>query len=208
MSDDLKVDWGKPIEAVHEDGRVVAVALYEAECQPDEEGDYEIYPPREVPTAYFREDGWPSPNGGGQGCRWRIRNVTLTQQDATSGEVACPTGAENARVEPGQFAESAKIIRATVNAVFAENINDQASRLGVRPVETESPGWWQQRVRKAAVLAALLPEPVDADEQYARDLIREQGWLGVGEIGGQAVLHMIAKAHREGRALERDSREG
>lgn len=61
---------------------------------------------------------------------------------------------------------------------------------------------------EARAIVALLPKPVDADEQYARDLIREMGWSGEKSIGSEAVVSMIAKAHRDTRALERDSREG
>lgn len=61
---------------------------------------------------------------------------------------------------------------------------------------------------EAQAIVALLDGPVNADEQYARDLIRDHGWSDMGNIGIEAVTIMIAKAHREGRALERDSREG
>ena len=43
------------------------------------------------------------------------------------------------------------------------------------------------------------PAPVDPDEQYARDLIKAQGWSGEPSIGGEAVVLMIATAHRHGR---------
>jgi hypothetical protein len=48
-------------------------------------------------------------------------------------------------------------------------------------------------------ILAELPEPVDPDEQYARDLIREQGWAAEPSIGSEAVVHMIATAHRVAR---------
>lgn len=194
MSDDLKVDWEEPIEAVTHHGLVAEVIPHAMPSAPRMRFAGAI----NGRSWGFEDNGLPlSAN-----CPWRIRNVAATQQDAINGEVAYPTCAENARVEPWQFAESAKIICAAVDAVFVENINDQASRLGVRPVETESPGWWQQRVRKAAVLAALLPEPVDADREEAKRIAAE--WYS------EEAPHIapLTEAIRRGRVLERDSREG
>ncbi len=82
---------------------------------------------------------------------WRALHAALAASRPT--EAGAGTSAENAQV-------------ATINAVFAENINEQASRLGVHPVETESPGWWQQRVRKAAILAALATPNPPVDEPW------------------------------------------
>jgi hypothetical protein len=46
-----------------------------------------------------------------------------------------------------------------VEDCFAEDILKQSTRLKVFPDEGESPGTWQQRVRKAAILAALADQP-------------------------------------------------
>jgi hypothetical protein len=63
MSD---LDWTKPIEAYHADGRIMAV---ERSCGPDHEGDYGVCP---APNGRdcFHADGsrWKSDDG------WRIRN--------------------------------------------------------------------------------------------------------------------------------------
>lgn len=64
--------------------------------------------------------------------------------------------------------------------------------------QREAAGEWQV---EAIAIAAELPAPVDADEQYARDLIKAQGWSGEPSIGGEAVVLMIATAHRDGRTL-------
>ena len=76
-----------------------------------------------------------------------------------------------------------------------------AYRSASTPGELPSRNQDMRDYQEARDIQRGLPETVDADEQYARDLIREQGWLGVGEIGGQAVLRMITTAHRAGRAL-------
>ncbi len=66
MSDDLKVDWGRPIEAVHEDGRVVAVHS----CEPDKDGDRKVIPVLDGYYDLFLPDGRSWSDGP-----WRIRNV-------------------------------------------------------------------------------------------------------------------------------------
>jgi len=71
------VDWSRPIEAVHEDGRVVpASAMRRAEC-----GAMwaEWFPPKSVPhSGTFDAAGKPTADW-----RWRIRNVqpTIPERD-------------------------------------------------------------------------------------------------------------------------------
>lgn len=74
------LDWSKPIEAYHPDGRVVSVDLVRG---PDNEGDYKISKNMEdqilgvgsIYAAYYTADGMPSPNVLAEASRWRIRNV-------------------------------------------------------------------------------------------------------------------------------------
>jgi len=80
------VDWSRPIEAVHEDGRVMAVSLRTDVANPDHEGDYVIsIEGRDQVGGFdtFRPDGlaWSHPNSG-----WRIRNVTLPNSALPNGE--------------------------------------------------------------------------------------------------------------------------
>lgn len=73
MSDDLsKVDWGKPIEAYHEDGRVVPVMV---DGKPDTNGDqYTCSDHTDVPSVW-RASGEPWVGHNGRLRGWRIRNV-------------------------------------------------------------------------------------------------------------------------------------
>jgi hypothetical protein len=74
------VDWSKPIEAYHSDGRVVSVDL---DYGPDNDGDYKISETMEdeipgvgsICATYYTAGGMPSPNVSAEASRWRIRNV-------------------------------------------------------------------------------------------------------------------------------------
>lgn len=70
------VDWSRPIEAVHEDGRVVPVDLGGERNNPDSQGDYYTIPSlRDGGPGIWRPDGttWCGADRG-----WRIRNVQPT----------------------------------------------------------------------------------------------------------------------------------
>lgn len=169
-----EINWSQPIEAVHEDGRVVAV------CRCDSpEGAYHISPSLPGGWFAFGSDGAHLAHNAG----WRIRNVATPPADART----APNGGE---VGPEVVERMIALVREV--ARMPKGYSGYAS---IRNAAGD----------EARAIVALLPEPVDADEQYARDLIREQGWLGVGEIGGQAVLRMIATAHRAGRVLEKEA---
>lgn len=84
MSDDLsKVDWGKPIEAYHVDGRVVPMTMpYDG---PDPAGDYytDDVDDFDLPTVWL-------PNGrpwldAGSNEGWRIRNTRALERDSREG---------------------------------------------------------------------------------------------------------------------------
>ena len=67
------IDWSGELEAVHEDGRVVAVALGGAKYNPDAQGDHYTMPSLNGGIAgIWRPDGstWCDTDPG-----WRIRNV-------------------------------------------------------------------------------------------------------------------------------------
>lgn len=70
------VDWSRPIEAVHEDGRVVSVALEATYPQPDRDGDYTLQIGSLDGNDVYRPDG--SSWGGG---KWLIRNVADDAQN-------------------------------------------------------------------------------------------------------------------------------
>lgn len=66
------VDWSKPIEAVHEDGRVVAANLSATKnVRPDAGGQYHVESQDGFALSFFNADGTAWSNHG-----WRIRNTT------------------------------------------------------------------------------------------------------------------------------------
>ena len=50
-------------------------------------------------------------------------------------------------------------VRTAIEAVFREEIVAQSRRLGITPSHAETPGGWINRVRKAALLAAVATAP-------------------------------------------------
>lgn len=46
-------------------------------------------------------------------------------------------------------------IRDAIDTVFVESVHSQARRLSIEPNDRETPGQWIDRVRKAALLAAV-----------------------------------------------------
>jgi len=67
------VDWSRPIEAVHEDGRVVAVHLGGEDENPDKQGDHYTLPSLngDAPGIWQRDGtSWMNADAG-----WRVRNV-------------------------------------------------------------------------------------------------------------------------------------
>lgn len=69
------IDWTAPIEAVHEDGRVVAVVLHSG---PDKDGDYKFMP-RVTDATADRQFSTPEGYVIGGGGQWRIRNLVQAQ---------------------------------------------------------------------------------------------------------------------------------
>lgn len=67
----MTIDWSKPIEAVHEDGTVSPVSLYNHREWPDADGDWQVRGVGKGQWSYFRADG----THADERCPWRIRNV-------------------------------------------------------------------------------------------------------------------------------------
>jgi|GEM_PF-3714249 len=73
-----KIDWTKPLEAYHPDGRVVEVELEKGVTGPNEDGDWEI-DGFEIDEHFFGSDG--------DGVNWRIRNRTTKPANSPSPEL-------------------------------------------------------------------------------------------------------------------------
>lgn len=73
-----KVDWDQPIEAVHEDGRVVAGKAY----APDVDGDRCFDPMLDDMYRLFGANGLPF-----KPCGWRIRNIVQPEATTPSPEL-------------------------------------------------------------------------------------------------------------------------
>jgi len=136
------IDWSGELEAVHEDGRVVAVRLSERD-QPDRDGDYclsEFLEPRKSQGMYFKADGSQSYDSGG-GRLWRIRNVT-------------PQPTPQADTKPDVTARMEALVR-KVDHRYHHGVADYQA------IGREAHEW----MREAAAIVALLPEPVDPLEE-------------------------------------------
>lgn len=77
----MTIDWNKPIEAVHEDGRVISLEPNKAHW-PDSEGDYATCSPNGVPGLW-------GPNGNpwfqiSASKGWRVRNVGAEPDELTA----------------------------------------------------------------------------------------------------------------------------
>lgn len=84
MTDNTKnVDWTQPIEAVHEDGRVVAASRFrDGICWPDDSGQYHVQSEaRHDAGLFWNADGTAWPNGS----KWTIRNVVEAKADVEWG---------------------------------------------------------------------------------------------------------------------------
>jgi len=144
------VKWDQPIEAVHEDGRVVAVTSASAD-----KGNthYDIYGSPDVFVS--RADGWTNSS-------WRIRNVATPPAEATSysrrqehdrgatlSHATAPNGGE---VGP-------EVVDGDLEVLCREMLAmDNSGRDWVLPRDL------QRRLR------ALLPEPIDPDLTLARQI--------------------------------------
>lgn len=51
------------------------------------------------------------------------------------------------------------VVLAAIDAVFSEDVVRQSKRVGLLPSAAESPGQWINRVRKAALIAAVSASP-------------------------------------------------
>ena len=77
MEDGVSIDWSKPIEAVHEDGRVVAVTFVDRGGS----GTFNVSPSLDGYIYSFCRDGSHISASTG----WRIRNVAQPSDDYTRG---------------------------------------------------------------------------------------------------------------------------
>jgi len=183
------VDWSKPIEAVHVDGRVRAVEL--AYNQPDMDGDYKLTEPLEPKmdqAHYFDADGsqvYELDRALGGGRPWKIRNVQTP-------EAATPA------IDPALVERMRNLVQ---NMAQADKREVAIMGTGQREAYEEA----------RDILKAL--EPVDGDLLEARRLIIElsgsvnPAWIqnvkdGKHDQDDEGVPIALA-AIRRGRALER-----
>ena len=187
------IDWSGELEAVHEDGRVVAVRLSGVD-QPDHDGDYglsEFLDTRWSAGKYFKADGSQSYAYADGGRPWRIRNVT-------------PQPTPQADAKPDVTAEAAKAIDELFNDAWNEHGpqgygRDTAGMKAIGDVLSEL----QVKVR-----AVLLPEPMDPDLIEARKLAHEfagdrAGWQGIleGKHDSSPAITQLITAIKRGREL-------
>jgi len=174
-----QLDWSKPIEAVHEDGRVVPVALRkwhrggQMHDSPDDDGDYYTTGNFEW-SAVWNADGrhWM-----GEG-RWRIRNVA--QAPETPHPAPSPS-----EVGP----EVVAVLVEALAAMLYEATNGDADCVISSDTLDEARG-------ALARGRALLPEPVDADEAEVQFILHR--WE---ENELETTEDAVREALKRGRAL-------
>lgn len=151
QTEEAPIDWSGELEAVHEDGRVVAVKLAGDTHQPDRDGDYNLTNPLEpshTQALYFRADGsqtYALSNEIGGGRPWRIRNVSQPTPQADT--------------KPDLTARMEAVMRE-----YARGCNDLIKR---------ADGVHRTTFSEAQAIVALLPEPVDPVEAIVDELMRK-----------------------------------
>jgi hypothetical protein len=139
------VDWSQPIEAVHEDGRVVAV---EMSGSPDKRRDVVTTPDLDGVVGIWHADGSPwsvsYPKRAAM-ASWRIRNVAQAQQTPHP----APSPSE---VGPDVVERMIALVRRLSGGFYMHGVNEDGISYGEAVVEAQQ-------------IVALLPESVDALEE-------------------------------------------
>jgi hypothetical protein len=146
----VSVDWSKPIEAIHTDGRVVPVRLIETDPS-------EPYTPRKISPRLTNPDAWWFQEDGLWDSRrphdWRIRNVAQAPETTRT----APSGGE---------------VGPEVHSFLVPKLTEAQAR---EWVATNAPGAKADGLLAfLAEHSALLPEPVDADLVEARELLAQR----------------------------------
>jgi hypothetical protein len=190
----LTVDWDKPIEAVHEDGRVAGACL----LKPDNRGWLALL------------CGWScgvvaSLDGSIVNSSWRIRN-TPQQTRVQSGRQTI--GDSDNLGDLGSRAQQTPTPDVVGNSFLVPKLTEAQAR---KWVATNAPGAKADGLLAfLAEHSALLPEPVDGDLVEAREVVVAMedrpfySWkIRSGEHDGSHLVQVALAAIRRGRALER-----
>lgn len=152
------VDWSRPIEAVHEDGWVVAVELA---FGPDSDDVYKITTPLEPShgqAQYFKTDGtqeWKLSDRLGGGRPWHIRNVQPTTPE----------------LDPALWDRMVALVRKCHALTDYDHPLPGAPFIGKAVTEDE-----QWLADEARAIVADLPKPVDSDLIEARRIAACDGF--------------------------------
>jgi len=152
----MSIDWSRPIEAVHKDGRVGDVNGPNKTIS----GMVAIVgePHADAYMATFKDDG--RSNDGH--CPWTIRNVQPMHEKAT--EAGVDWGNPHGNTQPDLTARMEKLVRW---------LSDQPSGLMEWRANVE-------QFHEARAIVALLPPVVDADLVEARKIVAEAVAYGAG----------------------------
>lgn len=134
------VDWSRPIEAVHEDGRVAAVELDPGYSQPDNDGEYalRVGPPGHEMSDLVHGDGRSTDPDN----PWRIRNVP---------EHPTPT-----QYAPELVERMVAFVRQCARGFYYAGVNEDAASA-------------YEIVRGAKSIVSDLPQEIDPDLIEARE---------------------------------------
>lgn len=177
MTEERKVDWGRPIEAVHEDGRVVALGLDRTVKQPDWQGLYTTTTGSLEPgvdNKWWKHDGRHNWIGSG----WHIRNVAQPDhiRDVPKLVPTLPDDLTARMVELVKWMDEKRQKNA-----------DYYTRWGFEA--------WE---RARAIVAEM--EPVDKDEREARGVLATCGWVD-DDASYDAAMEVAREAIQRGRKL-------
>jgi len=167
-----EIDWNAPLEAVHDDGRVVSVTKSRGWDRADADGEYRLDGiPESMHAPYF------SSTGRGDDPSWRIRNRTTKPANAPSPELV-----DKLRSMRDHLDLARNRIRAT--AINFTGLDE--------PRSYEASYWANEadeHVRNFdAILAELEPKP-DADLELAREVAESylEAFYDRDEIAGVAL---------------------
>jgi len=178
------VDWNKPLEAVHESGRVVSMRRAINDDGPDSAGEYEVYPDHGIEQVFFRADGTHVDEDHG-GCPWRIRNRS-----------------------PDKFAENAE----NSQPLISLELQARMVALVRRCADSAMASGDLYTMREATAIVAELPQPVDPDLLEAREVaiatVGDRDWPQVwakevraGQYDRESRVRVALAAIKRGREL-------
>ncbi len=177
-----EINWGEPIEVVSDSGRICEALLKRSSSAGGRKVFWET-----TQSAYahsFFDNGLPHPGLSS----WEVRNAP----QSNSKPHLAPSGGE-VGPEVVLTAEQASVLRKTLAGIGA----CVGTTLGHQTVFVPA-----HLVAEAREALSLLPEPVDADERQAINVLAECGWID-SDDNYDAAKELALAGIQRGRSLEK-----